>query len=181
VADVAAGEFVPMLKHMVVLAVAVATSLSAAKELMKVSAAHAAPVAISHVAASNATPDAPSSAAQVSRGRDGHYWAEAEVDGHWIHCLIDTGASTVALTRADAQRLGLDTEELNYNVPVNTANGTTHAAPVQLAYVAVSGARVEQVPAMVVHDGLSASLLGMSYLGRLSRFEATPAAIILRR
>jgi aspartyl protease family protein len=39
---------------------------------------------------------------------------------------------------------------------------------------------VEKVPAVVVHDGLTASLLGMSYLGRLSRFEATPTALILR-
>ena len=33
--------------------------------------------------------------------------------------------------------------------------------------------------AMVVRQGLSTSLLGMSYLGRLSRFEATPEALIL--
>ena len=62
---------------------------------------------------------------------------------------------------------------------MTTANGRTHAARIQLDYVAVSGARVEQVPAMVIADGLSTSLLGMSYLGRLSRFEATPTSLIL--
>ncbi|MGC1301170.1 MAG: TIGR02281 family clan AA aspartic protease [Caulobacteraceae bacterium] len=139
-----------------------------------------APTAAAALPANDGEASAPSSAAEVSKARDGHYWAEAEVDGHWIHCLIDTGASVVALTRADAERLGLDAENLNYDAPLNTANGLTHAARVELDYVSVSGARVERVPAVVVHDGLSASLLGMSYLGRLSRFEATPAALILR-
>ena len=114
------------------------------------------------------------------KATDGHFWAEAEVDGRWIHCLIDTGASYVALTREDAERLGLSASTLNYDTPVVTANGKTRAARVQLDYVAVAGAKVEQVPALVIADGLSSSLLGMSYLGRLSRFEATPTSLVLR-
>jgi aspartyl protease family protein len=86
----------------------------------------------------------------------------------------------VALTAADAERLGVDVHNLSYDQPVNTANGVSHAARVKLDYVSVAGARVGEVPAMVVKDGLTTSLLGMSYLGRLSRFEATPSALILR-
>jgi aspartyl protease family protein len=51
---------------------------------------------------------------------------------------------------------------------------------VDLDYVTVSGARVNMVQAVVMDSGLPASLLGMSYLGRLSQFEATPTALILR-
>ncbi|RZJ74790.1 MAG: hypothetical protein EON88_37310, partial [Brevundimonas sp.] len=54
------------------------------------------------------------------------------------------------------------------------------AAPVTLQTVSVAGARVEQVEALVVAEGLPHSLLGMSYLGRLSAFTATPAALTLR-
>ena len=46
--------------------------------------------------------------------------------------LVDTGASTVVLKPADAQRLGIDVERLTYTVPVQTANGTTYAAHVRL-------------------------------------------------
>ena len=172
-----------MLRHLVVVTVALATALGAAQQMMKVSAARAAaaqPIAVASAATGPASePDGPI-AAQVSKSADGHYWAEAEMDGRWVHCMIDTGASYVALTRTDAQRLGIDLQALTYDVPVTTANGTAHAARVQLSYVSVAGARVEQVSAMVVNDGLSTSLLGMSYLGRLSRFEATPTALILR-
>ena len=61
-----------------------------------------------------------------------------------------------------------------------TASGPVRAAPVELRAVAVAGARVDAVEALVVEDGLPHSLLGMSYLGRLSSFSATPSALTLR-
>ena len=128
-----------------------------------------------------ATPATASGAAAVRKGADGHYWAEAQVQGRHVHFLVDTGASTVALTGADARRLGLDPAELSFDQPVMTAGGRVMAAEVTLDYVSVSGARVEDVEAMVVREGLETSLLGMTYLGRLSRFEATKDALILRR
>lgn len=118
-------------------------------------------------------------AAALTKSADGHFWAEGTVNGKRVRFLVDTGASAVALTLADARRLGV-TGDLNYSVEVSTANGKTRAAPVTLDTVSVAGARVAGVQAFVVEDGLETSLLGMSYLGRLSRFEATPSALILR-
>jgi aspartyl protease family protein len=118
--------------------------------------------------------------AEVTKASDGHYWAEGQVDGAAVRFLVDTGASNVALTSADAQRLGFDPLSLAYDVPVRTANGETRAARISLPSLSVGGARVQDVQAMVVREGLTTSLLGMSYLGRLSRFEATPQALILR-
>ena len=123
--------------------------------------------------------------ASVRKAADGHFWAEAQVDGAGaapspVKFLVDTGATIVALTEADALRLGLDPLTLDYGVEVRTAAGETRAARVRLKSVSVAGARVEDVEAVVVRDGLDDSLLGMSYLGRLSRFEATQSALILR-
>src|SRR5438874_2342818 len=114
------------------------------------------------------------SPASISKAADGHYWAEADVDGHAIHFLVDTGASAVALTTEDAQRLGIDTTTLDYKYGVVTASGEAHAAQVKLASISVAGARVDNVEAFVLDRGLQTSLLGMTYLGRLSAFEATP-------
>ncbi|HAF80109.1 MAG TPA: TIGR02281 family clan AA aspartic protease, partial [Brevundimonas sp.] len=100
--------------------------------------------------------------------------------GRAVRVLIDTGASVVALTRADARRLGVDPTPDAYTGRVQTASGLARTAPVELAAVSVAGARVERVQALVVEDGLAYSLLGMSYLGRLSAFEATPAGLTLR-
>ena len=120
------------------------------------------------------------SAAEVAKAADGHYWAEADVDGHAVHLLVDTGATDVALTADDAQRLGYDPKNLDYNYRVTTASGQARAARIKLASISVAGAEVENVDALVIDHGLQTSLLGMTYLGRLSQFEATPNALILR-
>jgi aspartyl protease family protein len=119
-------------------------------------------------------------AAQIVKGADGHFWAEAKVDGRAVRFLIDTGATAVALSQTDAKRLGIDTKGLDYSYKVMTASGQTRAAKVQLASVSVAGAKVRDVEALVIENGLETSLLGMSYLGRLSSFQATPRALILR-
>ena len=117
---------------------------------------------------------------RVVRSADGHYWAEARIDGRAVRVLVDTGASVVSLTREDALHLGLALTPEDFDRPVQTAAGPTRAAAVTLTSVSVAGATVEQVQALVFEEGLAQSLLGMSYLGRLSGFEATPAALTLR-
>ncbi|MBQ1541286.1 MAG: TIGR02281 family clan AA aspartic protease [Caulobacteraceae bacterium] len=119
-------------------------------------------------------------AAEVVKAADGHYWAEGDVNGSRVKFLVDTGASAVALTAADAQRLGFQTASLDYNRKVITANGEARAAQVKLASVSVAGARVADVDALIIDKGLETSLLGMTYLGRLSKIEATRSAMILR-
>jgi aspartyl protease family protein len=119
-------------------------------------------------------------AAQIVKAADGHFWAEAKVDGRAVRFLIDTGATAVALSQTDAKRLGIDTQALDYSYKVMTASGETRAASVKLASVSVAGAQVRDVEALVVEKGLETSLLGMSYLGRLSSFQATPRALVLR-
>jgi aspartyl protease family protein len=96
-----------------------------------------------------------------------------------VHFLVDTGASSVFLTPDDARRLGVDPANLIYNQTVRTIGGDSLAAPVKLDSLSVDGVRVADVDALVIGRGLPTSLLGMSYLGRLSRFEATPTSLVL--
>lgn len=162
------------------MALAVASALTTAWWLNHADArgqAHAATPAASH-----APLHAPAhgTSAQVLKAADGHYWADARIDGTVVRVMVDTGASVVVLTPADALRLGLRLKAGDFSATVITASGPVRAAPVALRAVAVAGARVEQVEALVVERGLPHSLLGMSYLGRLSSFSATPAGLTLR-
>lgn len=118
--------------------------------------------------------------AVIARAADGHYWARGEAGGQAVRFLVDTGATTVSLTREDAERLGLRPGPHEFTETVVTAAGPARAARVRLASLSVGTARVEDVTALVLEDGLHASLLGMSYLGRLQRIEATPETLILR-
>ena len=169
------------------IAVMGALSAAASAQVMMTLAARAHPTPVASAASpefasaqSNDAQPASGQDAEVPKGPDGHFWAEASVGGHEVRFLVDTGASAVALTPEDAQRLGIDPNSLNYAYTVTTASGQAHAARVELPSVAVAGAEVDNVEAYVIQTGLEHSLLGMSYLGRLNQFEATKTSLILR-
>jgi aspartyl protease family protein len=145
-----------------------------------VAALAAAAAAVGVVQASEARCAAPASTYTVAKSADGHFWAQARVNGRPIRVLVDTGSSAVALTWADARALGLDQRALTFDRSVATASGAAAAAAVTLDRVSVAGAEVGQVHALVVKGGLDASLLGMSYLGRLSGFSADRRTLTLR-
>ena len=127
------------------------------------------------------TEDAPAAGqASIRKSSDGHYWADGEVNGVAVRFLVDTGATAVALTPDDAQRLGFTPANLTYGYRVVTAAGQARAASVKLASVTVAGARLDNVDALVIEKGLDTSLLGMTYLGRLASFQATREALILQ-
>jgi len=170
-----------MLKSAAVLVAAVVSALVAVHAVKVLDArTRGLPAPETPVAAARAAAPAVGQPASLAKAADGHFWAEATVNGKRVRFLVDTGATTVALTMADAQRLGIDLDSLTFDRPVSTAAGEARAALVELDYVSVAGARVDKVQALVLEKGLPSSLLGMSYLGRLSRFEATPTALILR-
>lgn len=120
-------------------------------------------------------------AVRIRRRSDGHFIARTEINGMQMPMLIDTGASTVVLRIADAQRLGIDTDRLRYNVPVQTANGTTYAASVKLKRMAIGPISFTDVDALVAKPGaLKDSLLGMTFLNRLRSFEFAGEFLTLR-
>ncbi len=122
-----------------------------------------------------------SNAAVLKREANGHYWAQANVDGTAVKFLVDTGASTVALTYRDAQRLGLKPEDLDYSWSISTAGGETFGASVILGSIKVGGVEVENVEAMILRDGLQQSLLGMTFLGELYSYEFRGNNLIIRQ
>jgi aspartyl protease family protein len=121
------------------------------------------------------------SAVRLRRHPDGHFLATGTINGVSLSLLIDTGASTVVLKPADAERAGIDTARLSFTVPVSTANGTTYAAPVRLKTVAVGPLELRDVEALVAQPGnLNENLLGMSFLKRLRSYEFTGDFLTLR-
>jgi aspartyl protease family protein len=117
----------------------------------------------------------------LHRGQSGHYVVDGRVNGKIVRFLVDTGASDVALTVADAERAGIDTRFLDFNKQYNTANGLTMGASIRLQEVTIGHITLYDVRASVMPNGLGTSLLGMSYLNRLSSYEARGNELILRQ
>jgi aspartyl protease family protein len=132
----------------------------------------------------SATSTAPSGRRSITipRDRRGHFQVDARVDGRRIGFMVDTGASVIALTASDARRLGIHPVHNDYTVDVRTANGVMRAAPVTLNSVDVGGLVVRDVRALVAPDkALGESLLGLSYLTRLKRFEYADGKLVLEQ
>ena len=170
-----------MVRFLVIGVIATLCAIGAARQLGGAGAG-AAPQAAVAAAAETPSDAAPSDGqASIVKSPDGHFWADAQVNGgHPIHFLVDTGATAVALTANDARSLGIDPSSLDYRYTVTTANGPARAAAVKLSDVSVDRADVENVQAFVIDQGLQTSLLGMTFLGRLSKFEATPDTLVLK-
>jgi aspartyl protease family protein len=113
-------------------------------------------------------------------GRDGHYQVNTMINGAEVTTIFDTGASAVVLTEKDAQKAGIDLTSLRYNVQVSTANGTGRAASVVLNRVQIGGIVRTKVRAFVAEAGaLEQSLLGMTFLGTLSRYGVSSNSLEL--
>ena len=120
--------------------------------------------------------------AELRRGWDGHYRAHAVVNGLNMTLLVDTGASMVLVPYEAVERMGLDPESLDYDVPVTTANGRSTVAPIRLASIRIGALEVRDVPAAVAHPGrLESGLLGMSFLERIDETVFRGDRMILRQ
>ena len=116
----------------------------------------------------------------IRRGTDGHFRLTADVDGVPVRFLVDTGATLVVLAPGDAKRIGFDLDRLSYSFPASTANGVTMNARATLGRIEAPPLAVRDVPAAISRDGLNESLLGLSFLNRLSGFEVRQDMMILR-
>jgi aspartyl protease family protein len=118
---------------------------------------------------------------EVARTSNGDFAIAARINGARVPMVLDTGATSVVLTRDDAKAAGLPLEVLNYTVSIDTANGRTHAAPVTLDRLAIGGLEERSVEALVVQAGqLRTSLLGMSFLNRLQSWQVNGDRLMLR-
>lgn len=120
--------------------------------------------------------------ALLEPGRHGHYLARVETPGGAVDMLVDTGASFVSLTDADSRALGVYARADAPKVAVSTANGQTTATEVTMDRVRVGSITVYDVPALVMAPGASeTSLLGMSFLKKLSSYEVAQGRLVMRQ
>ncbi len=119
--------------------------------------------------------------AVVRADRSGHFALRADVEGVAVRFLVDTGATDVVLTMRDAERVGLDPATLRFTQPYRTANGVVMGASVRLESITIGDIVLEDVEASVNPAPMAQSLLGMSFLGRLSGYEITRDTLTLRQ
>ena len=111
---------------------------------------------------------------------NGHFETTAEINGRDVDVMVDTGATLVALTYEDAKRAGIYLTPADFTHAVSTANGVAKVAPVEIGSIAIGGITVRNIRGAVTERGkLHRTLLGMTFLGRLSRVEMRKNDLVL--
>ncbi len=89
--------------------------------------------------------------------------------------------STIVLTETNARRAGFHPDELNFRIPVSTANGVAMAARISGVDISIGGIERRNLVALVARDSqIASNLLGMNFLDTLSSFEFQRDRMILR-
>jgi pilus assembly protein CpaB len=102
---------------------------------------------------------------RIPRDANGHFYATVTINGTPLRFLADTGATDVALSAKDAQKIGIDPQSLQFTDKSYTANGPRRIAPVTLSEITIEGIVLRNVSASCCAS--DESLLGMSALGQL--------------
>jgi aspartyl protease family protein len=115
----------------------------------------------------------------VRRAPNGHYFVTALVNGQPVRFVVDTGATTVALTEEDALRAGVPFDRASFDVIGVGAAGPIRGQELHLSSVELDGKERLHVQAVVIEGG-EISLLGQSYLSRLNSVQMSGEEMVLR-
>ncbi len=118
---------------------------------------------------------------EVPRMFDGHFYLTADLNGEPVHFVVDTGASDVVLTQADAARVGIDFASLPFSGSATTANGMVRTALATVDTLRLGPITDRNVQVFVNGGEMEDSLLGMSYLRRFSKIEIANDRLVLTR
>ncbi|WP_426043600.1 retropepsin-like aspartic protease family protein [Caulobacter sp. DWR3-1-2] len=117
---------------------------------------------------------------RVAQTEGGAFVIVGQVNGQPVLFMVDTGATDTVLSPADARRVGIDVEHLNYDQTAETANGLGSGAAWTADRLAVGGLELGAFPMVVNKAPMGGSLLGMSFLDELASFEVRDRTLILR-
>lgn len=125
------------------------------------------------------TPSEPRKVTELERSPSGHFYVHAKVNGELVRFLVDTGATSVALSEDDAQRVGINFDPAAFEVVGEGASGPVRGKLVMIDSVEVEGKLVNDVSGVVLADS-DLSLLGQSYLTRMGEVQMTGDYMLLK-
>jgi aspartyl protease family protein len=110
----------------------------------------------------------------------GHFTAEFTMNGRRVDAMIDTGATVVAINRSTARRIGISPAQMDFSEQVDTANGMARAALVTIDRLQIGQVSLDDVQAVVMDDkALSGTLVGMSFLNRLGKYQVENGTLLM--
>lgn len=117
---------------------------------------------------------------QVSIGQGGHFYLDTRINNVPVKFMVDTGASTICITKEIAHAVGIDVNKLVFNQIFKTANGVARGASAKLHSLKVGNYEIKDIHVSVSEGGLSMPLLGMSFLSTLKSYTFQGNTLYMR-
>jgi len=118
-------------------------------------------------------------AVRVRMAADGHFWVEAQIDGVSRRMLVDSGATTTALSVGTAKAAGINVDESTFPRLINTANGQIAARTARVDRLIIGDIATSDLPVVVSQEFGSHDVLGMNFLSRLKSWKVEGRTLIL--
>ncbi len=115
----------------------------------------------------------------IKAANDGHYYLRATINQQNILFLIDTGATNISLSTNDAKKIGINLQKLKFNKIYQTANGQSFGANIILNEIIIANKVFSNINASVNQGNEYQSLLGISFLKQLKKYEFQKDELIL--
>ncbi len=110
----------------------------------------------------------------------GHFVNSGTINGRVMRYMVDTGASTIAIGRADADRMGLNYQGAE-TVHMNTANGVAQGWRIRLDSVRLGDVEVLGVEAIITPQPMPYVLLGNSFLTQFQMTRINDQMVLEKR
>lgn len=116
----------------------------------------------------------------LERSADGHFYADAQVNGAPVRFLVDTGSTMIALSEADAKKAGIAVAPADFSLIGESASGLVRGKEETLDHISVGAIDQQGVKAAVI-EGASTSLLGAEYLDTMDEIIIRKGEMTLRK
>ncbi|APE28278.1 retropepsin-like aspartic protease family protein [Aurantiacibacter gangjinensis] len=116
---------------------------------------------------------------RVQMARDGHFWLEAEVNGHRANFMVDTGATLTAVSQTTAEAAGLEARSGGLPIMLRTANGTVSAQSASIDELRFGNVAARGLDAVIAPGLGDTNVIGMNLLSRLASVRIEQGELIL--
>jgi aspartyl protease family protein len=116
---------------------------------------------------------------RVPMAPDGHFWVRARINGEDVRFLVDSGATTTALSAASADAAQIDIDRDGFSVTINTANGVVQARRARIGRLALGPITSRDLAAVVSPAFSDINVLGMNFLSSLKGWRVEGQTLVL--
>lgn len=118
-------------------------------------------------------------ALRIRQSADGHFWVNAKVNAQPVRFLIDSGATTTAMTLATAQNAGVEISNSPFPVVLITANGSVEAQRGTIQSLQIGPLAARDLPIVVAEEFGESNVIGMNFLSKLGSWRVEGAEMVL--